>query len=111
MVRTATSKETVARKPRKSTARRKGNGHTRGAARKAASGPPDQFGFRSGSLKSRAAAMYASKKGATLAEVKDALKSSQFNLLTELEKRKVKIERTQDEGSGARKVTRYHIVI
>lgn len=69
----------------------------------------DQYGFRKGTLKSRAAAMYASKKGATLAEVKAALDSTQFNLLTQLEEQGFTVERTQVDGDGPRKVTRYKL--
>lgn len=69
----------------------------------------DAFGFRTGSLKSKAASMYATGDGATLAEVKAKLKSPQFNLLTELKLRKVKIKRTLVAGEGSRKATRYHI--
>ncbi len=113
MARTAIETETPrARKARKPTARKHvGNGHVRGAAPKPKpNGALDQFGFRAGSLKAKAAALYASKDGATLAEVRDALNSSQFNLLTELEKRKYKILRSQVPGAGPRKVTRYKIV-
>lgn len=86
----------TARKTR--TKRVNGNGH-------------DKFGFRTGSLKSKAAAMYASEKGATLNEVKAKLKSTQFNLITELEAKKFKIKRTLEAGAGSREVTRYHIMI
>lgn len=114
MARTATTEtETPTRKPRKQAQRKKvvSNGHT-ARPRGQPAIPPDQFGFRTGSLKSKAAAMYASKKGATLAEVKAMLNSSQFNLLSELEARKgITIERTQVEGAGPRKVTRYRIVL
>ncbi len=76
----------------------------------------DECGFRKGSLKSQAAAMYANAKtkGATLGEVKKALKSNQFNLITELEDRKdpkITVTRTQENGEGARQVTRYRINI
>lgn len=115
MARTATVEtETPTRKPRKRKpmARRAVNGNGQRARRaKQPASPPDQFGFRGGSLKSQAAAMYASKKGATLAEVKAALNSSQFNVLHELEGRKgITIERTEEDGAGPRKVTRYRIV-
>lgn len=115
MARTATTDtETPTRKPHK-TSQRKQVGNGRAATPRQPrqpTVPPDQFGFRSGSLKSQAATMYASKKGATLAEVKAALNSSQFNLLTELEARKgITIERTQVEGTGPRKVTRYRILV
>ena len=100
------AKTAVAKKARKST-----NGQRKSVKRTQRAVPAgvDRFGFRIGSKKSQAAAMYAAKNGATLAEVKDALKSSQFNLLLELEGKKVKIDRTKVPGPGARQVTRYHI--
>lgn len=70
----------------------------------------DRFGFRKGSLKSQAAAMYSSRKGATLAEVKEALESTQFNLLTELEAAGFEIEKTPIKGNGPRKITRYRVI-
>ncbi len=70
----------------------------------------DVFGFRKGSKKSQAAAMYNSKKGATLAEVKEKTGSSQLNLLTELDGR-VKIDTTKEKGAGKKQVTRYKIAI
>lgn len=70
----------------------------------------DQFGFRKDSKKAKAAAMYSSKKGATLAEVKDKIGSSQLNLLTELEGR-VKVEKTKEKGAGKKQVTRYKIIV
>ena len=69
----------------------------------------DQFGFRKGSDKSKAAAMYAKGNGATLNQVKDAVGSVQFNLLGELEGRGFKIERTQVKGK-VRPVTRFKII-
>jgi hypothetical protein len=70
----------------------------------------DEFGFRKGSLKSKAAAMYASRDGATLAEVRKRLNSTQFNLLTELKKKKFKVHETEVPGAGGRKATNYHVV-
>ena len=70
----------------------------------------DQFGFRLNSKKHKAAVMYASKKGATLNEVKKVLKSTQFNLLTELEERGFKIKRAVVAGANGRNVTRFHIL-
>jgi hypothetical protein len=107
-----------ARKPaRKATKKAKGNGKAAKAktakARKARTVDPaklDQFGFRKGSLKSKAAAMYAGKKGATLAQVKKALDSTQFNLLGELEERGFKVTKEQISGDNDRKVTRYTVV-
>jgi len=70
----------------------------------------DKFGFRKSSLKSAAAAMYSTKKGATLGEVKSTLKSAQLNLLKELEEKGYKIKRTKEKGKGKKPVTRYRIV-
>jgi len=69
----------------------------------------DQFGFRKGSIKANAAAMYATKNGATLGEVKEKVGSVQFNLLTELEEKGFKVEKSQVKGDGPRKVTRYKL--
>lgn len=69
----------------------------------------DDFGFRLGSTKSKAAAMYGTKKGATLAEVKAELGSVQYNLLTELEAKGFKIDRVVLDNDGKRKLTRYKI--
>ena len=69
----------------------------------------DQYGFRKGSIKSEAAVMYSSKKGATLAEVKERVGSVQFNLLKEVEELGFKIKREQEDGEGKRKVTRFFI--
>jgi hypothetical protein len=118
------------RKPRKVIS--KGNGASKPAkaikaapkAKKAASKPAkgkakakkaastaavDQFGFRVGSLKAQAAAMYASKRGATLEEVKAKLKSVQLNLLTKLEGEGYKVSKVKEDGPGARQVTRYFL--
>jgi hypothetical protein len=70
----------------------------------------DQFGFRLGTIKAQAAAMYASKKGATLGEVKEKLESAQFNLLTEVAEKGFKVLRSESQGDSGRKVTRYTIV-
>ena len=78
-------------------------------APKAAKTPLDDFGFREGSIKSQAAAMYASKKGATLAEVKAKVGSVQLNLLTELMANGHKVKRTKVDGTGSRQVTRYFL--
>jgi hypothetical protein len=71
----------------------------------------DRFGFRLGSKKSKAASMYAAKKGATLLEVKKALKSNQFNLLTELEEKGFEIKRIMTPGTNGRQITRFQIAI
>lgn len=69
----------------------------------------DAFGFRKGSIKSKAAAMYAKGKGATLAEVKEEVGSIQFNLLTELIERGVTVNKAEVKNEGGRMVTRYKI--
>ena len=69
----------------------------------------DAYGFRKGTIKSKAAAMYAKGKGATLAEIKEALGSVQFNLLTELEGNGFTIGKTEAKNDAGRPVTRYKI--
>ena len=69
----------------------------------------DGYGFRLGTTKSKAAALYAKGKGATLAEVKAEVGSVQFNLLTELEAAGWAIEKSEVKNDGGRKVTRYKI--
>lgn len=73
----------------------------------------DDYGYTKGCLKSQAAAMYASNKtkGATLGEVKEALDSTQFNVIPELIARGWKITRTPEKGEGNRKSTRYRIIL
>jgi hypothetical protein len=80
------------------------------AARNVDQSKLDQFGFRLNSKKHKAAVMYASKKGATLNEVKKVLKSTQFNLLTELKEKGFKIKRAVVAGANGRTVTRFHIL-
>lgn len=104
---------------KKRASKAKTNGHTKAAKPakvakvkqpKVPVAPPDKFGFRTGSLKSKAAAMYASKKGATLAEVKAALNSAQFNVLTELEAKKFKVNRIEvPSDTSKRTITRYQV--
>lgn len=69
----------------------------------------DRFGFRKGTLKSEAAALYSSRNGATLAQVREKTGSVQFNLIVELEAKGYKIDRTTAESKGRRPATRYHI--
>jgi len=67
----------------------------------------DAFGYRKGSLKSQAAALYSRKTGATLEEVKEKLGSVQLNVLTELEAKGRKVTKQKVERKGQRAVTRY----
>jgi hypothetical protein len=69
----------------------------------------DQFGLRPGSLKAQAAAMYSAKGGATLTEVKEALQSVQFNVITMLRDKGFTVDEKQEDGAGHRKVTRYFL--
>ena len=70
----------------------------------------DAFGLRAGTLKSKAAAMYATKKGATLAEVKAALGSVQYNVLTLLKGKGYQVTITTDaKGDGVKKLNRYKL--
>ena len=71
--------------------------------------PKDEFGYREGSMKSQAAALYAAKHGATLEEVKEKLGSIQLNVLKELESKGHTVKRTKEKGDGARVVTRYFL--
>lgn len=76
---------------------------------KAEGAEKDQFGLRKGSIKSKAAAMYARKNGATLNEVKEALGSVQLNVLNSLEEAGHKVEKEKVERKGQRPVTRYRL--
>lgn len=70
----------------------------------------DRYGYRDGSLKSRAAHIYSTGKGATLAEVKAALGSVQLNVLTDLKKQGYEIQTTKVDGPGSRQHTRYKVL-
>ena len=69
----------------------------------------DAFGFRAGTARSKAVAMFARKGGATLAEIKKAVGSVQLNCLVALEAEGYKIVRKKEDGSGARTITRYFL--
>ena len=69
----------------------------------------DQFGFRKDSIKSRAAALYASKKGASLAEVKAEVGSVQFNILSQLEGEGYEITKSEFKNERGRTATRYKL--
>lgn len=98
----ADAKKTKAEKPAKAAGKK-------AAAEKKPAAERDAFGFRKGSKKSEAAKLYSSKKGATLAEVKEKTGSSQLNLLKELEEKGWEISRTKVGGEGKKQVTRYKI--
>lgn len=67
----------------------------------------DAYGFRKGSAKSKAVALYARKNGATLEEVKEAVGSIQLNVLNGLEAEGHTVERTKVKRDGQRPLTRY----
>lgn len=67
----------------------------------------DKYGLRVGSMKSRAAAMYATTEGATLVEVKDVLGSIQLNVLKDLEEEGWNVVQKKETREGQRPVTRY----
>ncbi len=69
----------------------------------------DEFGFRKGTIRSKAAQLYASAKGATLDEVKKKCGSIQYNMLTELKKRGFKVTSKEIEGKGNRPATRFFL--
>lgn len=80
------------------------------AAPKAKAKPKDKFGYRVGSLKSNAAAMYSDPKGATLEQVKKKLGSVQLNVLTELAAKGRKVKKVKEGGGeGERAHTRYFL--
>jgi hypothetical protein len=110
----ATKKKVAAKTKQVAKKAKSGNGKEKEkkvAKRSAVPAERDQFGFRKGSKKSQAAALYATKKGATLNEVKEKTGSSQLNLLTELKNRKMKVLTSKEKGTGKKQVTRYKIVI
>lgn len=78
-------------------------------AKRAEPTPKDAFGLRKGSAKSEAAAMYARKSGATLAEVKDKVGSVQLNVLVKLEEQGHTVKREKIERKGQRPVTKYYL--
>jgi hypothetical protein len=69
----------------------------------------DAWGFRKGSAKSKAVAMYTRKSGATLEEVKAVVGSVQLNVLNKLEEDGAKIKRVKEQRDGQRPVTRYYL--
>lgn len=69
----------------------------------------DKWGFRDGSAKSKAVAMYAAKGGATLEEVKEAVGSVQLNVLKALEELGHEVIQKKEAREGKRAVTRYYL--
>jgi hypothetical protein len=71
--------------------------------------PLDDFGFRKGTIRSKAAAMYSSARGATIMEVKAKLGSVQYNMLLSLEQKGFKLIRKEIDGLGNRPATRFFL--
>lgn len=69
----------------------------------------DVFGFRKGSERSKAAAIYARPKGATLGEVKTKTGKLQFNVLTQLKSMGHKVKAVPEAGPTKRPVIRYFV--
>ena len=69
----------------------------------------DAYGFKVGTIKSKAAEMYARKEGATVDEVQVELNSLQLNLLTTLEKQGYEVRREKEKRPSGRLVTRYFL--
>jgi len=69
----------------------------------------DEFGLLVGSVRSRAAALYAREEGATLKEVADEVGSIQFNVLTKLQKDGFEVTHTNEAGEKNRTVKRFFL--
>lgn len=82
---------------------------TKAAKPKAEGAKKDKWGFREGSAKSKAVAMYAAKGGATLNEVKDEVGSVQLNVLKALEAEGHEVIQKKEQREGQRPVTRYFL--
>lgn len=65
----------------------------------------DAFGLRKGSIKSKAAALYARADGATLAEVKKVVGSVQYNVLKQLEEKGYKLKRVEETSKKSGRTT------
>lgn len=87
----------------------KGSEKPKVAKPKAEGAKKDAWGFREGSAKSQAVALYAAKGGATLEEVKAAVGSVQLNVLNSLEEAGHEVKRNKEEREGQRSVTRYFL--
>jgi hypothetical protein len=80
-----------------------------GKASKAKISKKDGFGLRHGSVRGRAAALYAREEGATLTEIAKEVGSIQFNVLRQLEKRGWSVTTKKEAGEKNRIVTRYFL--
>lgn len=69
--------------------------------------PLDDFGFRKGSIRSKAAALFSRPQGATLNEIKAKLGSVQYNTLAELKNKGFKVTSKEEDGKSNRPQTRF----
>lgn len=69
----------------------------------------DDFGFRKGSIRSKAATMYSRPNGATLTEVKNKLGSVQYNALAALKDKGFKVTSKEEDGKANRPATRFFL--
>lgn len=94
-----------------------------GKAKRKEPAETDRWGLRVGSLRSQAVGMYSGSReikkgkmkgsfinGSTLNEVKEAISSSQLNVLKDMEERGHKLVRTKEPGKGNKEVTRYFLI-
>ncbi len=102
-----TVEQPVEKPKRKAKAKTGGTKKAKGKAKTAI--PLDDFGFRKGTVRSKAAAMYARPNGATLSEVKAKLGTVQYNALTEVKNRGFKVTTKEEAGEGNRPATRFFL--
>lgn len=69
----------------------------------------DDFGFRKGSIRSKAATLYSRPNGATLSEVKSKLGSVQYNALKALRVKGFKVTSKEEDGKANRPATRFFL--
>ena len=69
----------------------------------------DAYGLRKGSAKSKAAALFARKSGATLPEIKEAVGSVQLNVLVGLEAEGYEVIKKKETRNEGRPLTRYYL--
>lgn len=100
------AKKAKGKGPVKAKAKAKGSEKSK-VAKPKANKEVDIWGLRKGSAKSKAAAMYARKSGATLAEVKDQIGSIQLNVLTDLQENGYVVEKEKQQRGDSRPVFRY----
>ena len=69
----------------------------------------DKFSFKIGTIKSKAASMYARKSGASTEEVEEEFNGAQLNLLKEAAERGHTVKKEKTQRKDGRSVTRYYL--